>query len=1006
MNQLDYRRFFNLSLVAAFVSIALYTAYPTGAVPLPDDPERSMSLDGRWKIQVITAQELADFGGFTSPEYDDESWPEIPVPANWELHGFEAPSFGPPSRTLGLYRRAFVVPEEWDDSAVFVRFEGVAYGSTVWINGREIGSNWSAYTPFEFNITPLLKFGESNVIAVRIIKSPEICQLDHHETWALSGIYRSVMLIRKPTTYIDDLVTRADYDPKREEGRIRVRMMISSYPPGHNRSEEFTGTFELTDHRNRALVRTSQTFRITGGGIPAPSLEIDQVIEDVQPWSAEHPRLATLTVSLISGERTLEEVTKNVGFRTTQIRDGVLLLNGVPIKLRGVCRYDIHPRAGGAFTERLYREEIALLQAANINAVRTAHYPPDPRFLDLCDQLGLYVIDEIPYDLGNHLLWDMRYLPYLLLRARATVTRDRSHPSVLIWSIGNENPYTNLNRDVVALVKGLDPTRPILCAGRDEHDLPTEVDLVAPHFPLPTELMRLCGQQSERPPRPVIVTKHTHALGDAFGGLVSLWDVVRQLERCAGGMIWCWADQGLAVDYAVDTADDVNIEPAENHAPQPEQPAADTEFEMHDGDVADGIVFSDRIPQPDYHETKKVYAPVVVIEPTLKTKPGRKNIEVHVENRYDFTNLDRLVTTWFLFDGRRQVRSGLMRIDCEPHEREDVSIPAQLPESFEHPEDAWLLITFTDDSGVEVNRCRVGLDLQDARIRPFEYPAVEPQVSAGAVMSITAGGLRIVMSRQEGGIESVSSHGHDVILGKIRPNGWRPLTLAEQRWNADENLFGGNTLSDLSLQRASELIRTNNRFTARRNYRSDQSSDSGFDLQTTMRLLDQAAAEIVYQLEAVNLDCELPEYGIRFEIPSSLQRFCWYGHGPHSWYPDRNQAGHRGYYSTWVGQEFYTGNKGNVWWATWTDEEGYGFGLIFDSPTNVRCIPQGDRITVCVNQLVAGRGTATHRPPKPFRISVSETPSIEGAMILRPIGPYNVPEPFASYLGPILDPRL
>ncbi len=1006
MIQTNGNRFSSFACLLFFAVVTLCLVSRAGAVPFPDDPSQSMSLDGTWKIQVITAQQLADFGGFTSSEYNDRDWPEIPVPANWELHGFEQPSFGPPSQTLGLYRRRFVVPEEWKDSAIFLRFEGVAYGSTVWINGREIGSNWSAYTPFEFNITPLLRFGEPNVVAVRIIKSPEICQLDHHETWALSGIYRSVRLIRKPTTFIDDLVVQADYNPKEKKGRLHVRMMISSYPPGHSRSEQYTGTFELTDHKGESLVRASQTFRISGHGIPAPSLELDRVIEDIQPWSAEYPTLATLTVSLVSGEKTLEQVTRNVGFRTVDIREGVLLLNGVPITLRGVCRYEIHPRVGGAFTERLLREEITLLKSANINAVRTAHYPPGPQFLELCDEMGLYVIDEIPYDLGNHLLWDMRYLPYLLLRARATVTRDRSHPSVLIWSIGNENPYTNLNRDVVALVKGLDSTRPVLCAGRDEHDLPAEVDLFAPHFPLPGDLAALCERQPERSGRPVILTKHTHALGDAFGGLADLWDVVRSHKRCAGGMIWSWADQGLAVRMPTAAPDDVTIEPSNSQTPSTEPQTAAPMFQTHEGDAADGIVFSDRTPQPDYYETKAVYAPVVVLESAIKADPGRKNIRIHVENRYDFTDLQRLVTTWFLFDGRRQVRRGVLRVACEPHEREDISIPAKLPEVFQHPEDAWLLVTFTDESGVEVNRCRVGLDLEDASIRKLAYPSVQPQVSSDDVMCVTAGGLELVLNRRDGGLEAVFSHGRQVITGRFEPNVKRPLTLAERRWDADDNLFGGGILADLQLRRAQELRQSGDTFSTRTEYRSAGSPDAGFDLWMTYRLLRQAAVEIGYRVEAVDVRGELPEYGVRFEIPGSLERFCWYGEGPYSWYPDRNKAGYRGFYSTWVGQEFYAGNKGNVWWATWTDENGYGFGMVFDAPMNVRCVPQDGRIKVCVSRLVAGRGTGIHRPPEPLRISLSSTPSIEGGIVLRPIGPYDVSEPFASYLGRILDPRL
>ncbi|MFH1743476.1 MAG: hypothetical protein ABIH23_31105, partial [bacterium] len=192
----------------------------------------------------------------------------------------------------------------------------------------------------------------------------------------------------------------------------------------------------------------------------------------------------------------------------------------------------------------------------------------------------------------------------------------------------------------------------------------------------------------------------------------------------------------------------------------------------------------------------------------------------------------------------------------------------------------------------------------------------------------------------------------------------------------------------------------------RQSYRSVSSPDIGFDLEITYTVPQQPAVEIAYRIEAVNLECELPEYGLRFQIPKSLQRFCWHGHGPYSWYPDRKSAGLLSYFSTWIDQEFYLGNKGEVRWATWTDEEGFGFGVVFDKPGNVQCVPVDNRIEVRLNRLVAGLGTKYHRPPEKQRILLTETKTIEGRIILRPIGPYAVPEPFQTYLGPILDPRL
>ena len=981
------------------------------AIPIPDDPDATLSLDGKWKLRVINSQQLASYAGFAAPDYDDQDWPEIPVPANWEMHGFEQAQFGFPSDTIGLYRSQFVLPKEWRRGAVFILFEGVSFGSTVWINGREVGSNWSGFTPFEFQVSPILNYGALNTIAVRVVKSPEICQLDGHDTWALSGIYRSVQLIRKPLTYIDDLVIRADYERRRGSGRLRVQMMISSFPPGHTRSERLLGDLKLTDPAGALVLHASQSFQVTGDKVAAPCMQLDRAIKDVHPWSAESPVMATLTATLLSGREVLEQVTRRVGFRTVEIRDSVLLLNGVPITLKGVCRYELSPDVGTAFTEELSRKDIQLMKAANINAVRTAHHPHSPGFIELCDELGLYVIEEVPFDFGSHLLWDTRYLPNLLLRARATVTRDRSHPSVLVWSLGNENPYTNLCREIVTLVKALDPTRPVVCPQRQEIDLPAEVDILAPHYPTPKELDDLCSGQTGPTGRPVIPTELNHALGDAFGGLAELWEVVRRYDCCAGGMVWLWADQGIRRNVAGEVVQNVRADPLIADT-TPSEFKADrwidekTILDAHGEQGTDGIVSSDRSPQPDYYETKAVYAPSVVLQPKIEAQPGKKNLSVAIENRYDFTDLDRLQVEWFLFDGRRQLRSGILPVECEPRRRKTISIPAQLPKAFDHPEDAWLLVTFTDWTGIEVSRRRVDLDLKLAPAAPHSYPMVTPEISAGRVISVSAGALSLSIDQESGELLTVSSHGRNVVFGPLLPNGYRPRTLAERVRDKDNNLFGGAVLADLRPGGQARVLLDTERLTTRQSFRSTRDANVGFDLQVTYTFLTQPSVEISYRVEAVHAKCELPEYGLRFEIPNSLRRFCWYGHGPHSWYPDRNAAGLSGYFSTWVGEEFHWGNKGNVCWAAWMDEDGYGFGVIPDEPAHVRCEPMADRIQIHWSRLVAGLGTKFHQPTQEQRISLSRTPTIEGRLVLHPIGPLDVPEPFASYLGTVLDPRL
>ncbi|MFH1739513.1 MAG: glycoside hydrolase family 2 TIM barrel-domain containing protein, partial [bacterium] len=831
----------SLLVLLAIGLLQISTSSTVWSVPIPDSPAQSLSLDGTWKLRVIDSGEFGIYKGFTAPDYDDHDWPEIPAPANWDVHGFETPAFGSRSAQIGLYRCQFVVPQDWKDGVVFIRFEGVSFGSTVWINGREVGSNWSGFTPFEFQVAPILEYGGSNTLAVRIIKSPEICELDRFDTWSLSGIYRSATLIRKPLTFINDLSVWADYDAQKGTGRLRLQMAVDSFPPLHTRMETVVGDIRLTDQDGTLLLQDTKNLEITGDKIPSPYLELDRTIQNVKPWSAESPVLATLTVSLLSGQDVMEQVTRRVGFRSVTIRDGVLLLNGVPITLKGVCRDELHPEVGAAFTDDLWRTEIRLMKAANINAVRTAYHPPHSRFIELCDEMGLYVIEEVPFDSGEHLLWDTRYLPYFLLRARATVTRDRSYPSILIWSIGNENPYTGMCRELIGLVKALDPSRPVLCPQREENGLPSEVGILAPHFPTPERLAELSKNLEGRLVRPIIATAHTHALGDAFGGLADLWNVIHQNDRCAGGMIWLWADRGIQRYVDGQNVEDIHADPLIQSV-TPSELKADSwideniVIDTHGEKGTDGIVSSNREPQPDYFETKAVYAPVLVVEPVVEAQPGRKKVSLTLENRYDFTDLSRVDVTWFLFDGRKQLRSGILPVKCKPHEQGLIALPVGLPKTFNHPEDVWLLITFADWMGNEVNRCRVNLDLKVREAESPAYSKVAPTIASGRVIEVTAGALALTVDGQSGELISVSSQGHSVLTGPLIPNGWRPRTLVERFWDEDNDLFEGAALAHLKIAGQPQVKKTSRGISTKQSYRSvSSSSRSSISSSSSMR---------------------------------------------------------------------------------------------------------------------------------------------------------------------------
>ncbi|MFE6619026.1 glycoside hydrolase family 2 TIM barrel-domain containing protein [Streptomyces sp. NPDC057740] len=605
---------------------------------------RSLSLNGSWRFRLSTTADAED-DSFAAEGYDAGDWAEVTVPGHWVLQGDGA--FGSPIYTNHLYPfpvdpphvptenptgdhvRVFDLPADWPaDGGAVLRFDGVESCARVWLNGTELGEFKGSRLPHEFAVAELLK-PAGNVLAVRVHQWSAGSYLEDQDQWWLPGIFRDVTLLHRPTGSAGDFFVHASYDHTTGEGTLRVDSDVD-------------------------------------GRVSVPALDIDvatgeAVTVAVEPWSAESPKLYDGEL-VTAGER----VPLRIGFRTVVLEDGLVKVNGKAILFKGVNRHEWHPEKGRALDLEAMREDVLLMKRHNLNAVRTSHYPPHPAFLDLCDEYGLWVIDEC--DLETHgfteQAWrdnpvdDDRWTPALLDRAARMVERDKNHPSIVFWSLGNE---AGTGRGLTAMaewIHGRDPERLVHYEGDwDCRDTDVYSRMYASHEEVERIGQSLDGGTRKRRELPFIQCEYGHAMGNGPGGIADYQQIFERYERLQGGFIWEWIDHGVKhpeLGYAY---------------------GGDFGEELHDGNfVCDGLIFPDRTPSPGLVEYKKV------IEPVRIDGDGADGT-VRVTNAYDFGDLSHLRFEFsYQVDGFPTGAHTLAVPPLAPGESAEVKLPAAAPD--------------------------------------------------------------------------------------------------------------------------------------------------------------------------------------------------------------------------------------------------------------------------------------------------------------------------------------
>ncbi|MBP6964935.1 MAG: hypothetical protein KBC96_11070 [Armatimonadetes bacterium] len=693
------RRLIELMVLTALV---LGLGASAMAVIIPADSKYVQSLDGMWRFKLEQAlpdaAERAKSNGYRPPvitpetfepfyalEYkEDDSWRDLAVPANWEMPGFSPATYNEPDNASGFYRKSFVVPADWKGRMVLVNFDGVQCGAEVWLNGQPVHvtePSWgrrnyheSGWTAWQADLTPAVKFGEKNLLALRVTKNTRSSNLDSGDYFFLGGIHRTVTLYSVPKKHIRDLAVRTKL---LEGGKAEVEVSVSVCCPG------------------TVSMRLGSLSPVKGVSRRGEDIRLSQVVSKPRLWSAEHPNLYPLTVRLLDERgKAAETVTRRIGIREVEIRDGILLVNRVPVKMTGVCRHDVYLSKGTAVGETVWKKDLALMKAANINTVRTSHYPYGAGFYDLCDEMGFYVVDELPYCWGD--TKNVELQPAFLQRARETIARDKNHPCIVMWGIGNENGSGPNLQAVADLVKTIEPTRPRLvsCKKADEYG----VEMDDAHYTVPAEILKSAQDTDRRAKWPMMYTECPNVWDIRMGAdagcldlwaqvLLRTWEPIWSHDTIPGGCLWEWQDRAVC-----------DKSPTKMYH---YDPVTGVQFLK-----TKGLVDGWRHLRPDLYHVKMVYSPISVAkEVDLKSKPGYAVLDVI--NRYSFTDLSEINADWKLLKGKTVLKSGTAHLKLPA--RSGGKVGLQLPANWRASQPTSLRIDFDHPKNGNVVSCEFPL---------------------------------------------------------------------------------------------------------------------------------------------------------------------------------------------------------------------------------------------------------------------------------------------------------
>ena len=901
------------------------------------------SLDGMWKFNWH--KKPADKPeGFFKENYNVSNWDNIMVPGNWELQGFGVPIYSnityphpknPPfishdDNPVGCYIREFDIPQTWSGRRIYLHFESGLAAMYIWINGQFVGYSQVTKSPAEFDITAYVKQGK-NRIAIEGYRWSDGSYLEDQDFWRLSGFDRSVYLYSTDRIRIRDFFVKSDLDASYKNGLFSLDVNVKNFLKTQEKTKM---EIQLLDAAGKQILKSEKTATLSPE--QEAIIPFSAKVSSPNLWSNETPYLYTLLLTLKDGNgKTLEVTSCKTGFRKVEIKNAQLLVNGKPILVRGVNMHEHHPENGHAQTEEMMRKDIALMKQHNVNAVRTSHYPQSVLWYKLCDEYGLFLVDEAnleshglgygPDNVANFPEWKEAHLD----RAMRLVERDKNHPSVIIWSLGNEASNGKAFFDMYDWVKKRDNTRPVQYEQAGEN---RNTDIVCPMYPRIENMKRYAARTDVA--RPYIMCEYAHAMGNSTGNFQEYFDIIATSPHMQGGFIWDWVDQGIKAkddsgrDYWAYGGDIGGY-----------QYTHDQNF------CANGLITPDRKPHPGLLEVKKVYQDILFHEKDLS-----KGI-VTIENRFLYNDLKNYDFRWEIFENGEKIAEGNLSVSQAPGTKKDIKITFPDFQKIDVGAEYFLNIyAYTKESiemipaGHEVAREQFAFSSNN-----YFYNIPKPPISQSIQVVqendyrilLKAGEITISFNKRTGILSDYSYNNHRLLSEGPQPDFWRAPT---------DNDYGNRMpeICNIWKEAGRNKILTNfqvdkseNEYLIRTEY---ELSDVSSKYTVTYMVSADGSVKVKSSWKAGRQGLpEIPRFGMQMRLSSEFNIFTYYGRGPWENYSDRNTSSFIGIYNSSVSEQQFdyirpqeNGNKTDVRWLTLTDKNGMGLKIRGLQPLSVK----------------------------------------------------------------------
>jgi beta-galactosidase len=946
----------------AHASFTSYTSTHNALTKKAQETKFYQSLNGNWKFKWVRNPKNRPTT-FMNPAKNLNHWNTIRVPSNWEVEGYGVPIYvnhqyeftdykamvaddmelvdriypaNPGDvpdayNPVGSYRRDFNIDKNWKDNEIFLHIGAMKSGGFVWLNGIYIGYSQGSKLPSEFDITKAAKPGK-NTIAIQIFRWTDGSYLECQDFWRISGIERSVYIYAQPKLRIEDFEVTSVLDGAYTNGVFKLSIDLENHFTKKQRSKI---SYTLYDSYNNIVASESKKLTIK----TSDSAVFKTTIANVKQWSAEHPNLYTLVLDVKDKKgRTLEATSRKIGFRSVEIKNGLLLINGQRITLKGVNTQETDPETGHVMSEDMIMKDILLWKENNINAVRLSHYPRGRRFYELCDIYGLYVVDEAnieshgmyygKYSLAKNKTWEKAHVA----RMTRMVERDKNHPSVIIWSMGNEaGNGINFFKGYDA-IKAIDNTkrpvqyeRPYKSHDGNLYDMDSNTDIIVPQYPSPARFEEVGRSKTDRP---YIPSEYAHAMGNSTGNFQDYWEIIEQYDNLQGGFIWDWVDQSIwktndkGERYYAYGGDYGKNMPTDNTF------------------LNNGIVFPDRTPQPALYEVKKAHEYI-----NFKDKGINRHNELRVliENLYDFTNLNQFdITAEIKADGQVLKTIPVKTISVETHTGKLIRLPL---DGITFKENTNYNVEISAKTKAPWGLLPQGFEVAHEQIElKSKYKTVETVIPSQAKLnikktkeSITVSNtnIKIVFNKAQGRLTSYVFEGNELLKdGKgPKPNFWRAMT---------DNDFGNHMeVKNIEWKKASLFSKVINLNTATHK-NGTVSINVTYELpgvdtkfHSVYTIYGNGAIGISNLLEKTEYKADIPRIGMRMQLPKDYSTMTYHGRGPWENYQDRKASAFVDIYTSTVSAQYVpyirpqeNGYKTDVKWVALSDSNSNGILVV------------------------------------------------------------------------------